>query len=147
MQEEPRLLQMEDDDDSGNMEEEGAGEEENQDLMQEDSTHNSSMGGANPDLSSKSDGQQGGHKGKSIMHNISAQIFFEEADMLQGEPLEDVEDVDAIDVQGLDELYIGHNSPQPADHGSETATPRAVAQWTELAAIPKAVTPMRRSKR
>jgi hypothetical protein len=122
------------------MEEEGGGEEENQDHMQEDNTHNSSMGGANRN-------QMGSKEGKSIMHYIPAQTRLKEADMPQGEPIEDVKDVVDIDVQGLDELHTGHNSPQPADHGSEIATPRAVAECRELAAIPEADTPMRRSKR
>jgi hypothetical protein len=61
------------------MEEEGGGEEENQDHMQEDSTHNSNMGGANRN-------QMGSKEGKSIMHYIPAQTRLKEAICHKGNP-------------------------------------------------------------
>jgi hypothetical protein len=59
----------------------------------------------------------------------------------------DVQAVDGDDVQNLEEVYTEPISSDSEGPNSESVTPVAEAQVVDMAAIPEADTPMRRSKR
>jgi hypothetical protein len=58
--------------------------------------------------------------------------------------MEDVDDME--EMENMEEIYYEMNSPEAEASGSELVTPRAEAQ-RDLAAIPEAETPSRRSRR
>jgi hypothetical protein len=147
IQDKPELLDMEDND-TDKRDDDGAENGDNQPKhMQVDKVvQNSSKGGANSDLNNQSNGQHGSHKGKNMLYHIPALEIMSEPDLLHWEST-DVQSVDGDDVQNLEEVYTEPISSDSEGPNSESVTPVAEAQVVDMAAIPEADTPMRRSKR
>jgi hypothetical protein len=144
MQDNPRLLEMDDDSEEPDIgEEEGTEEGGRQDYMQEDNVQRGVNDGGNMDSYNGSKEQQGGQKNKKVMHYIHAMPNDMEAS-LEWEEDEETDDMGLENCDEIDMAQIGQEVHTPV---RAQRTPNENVQRELMAAIPEAMTHLRRSKR